>query len=98
MHIPALPGAVETLATLARRYRIIYLTGRDHAFYNKTRAWLEGGGFPEGPLFTRDYHIWETQGTFKRNFIAKLKEQPTRTWPSASATAPTTPRPTSTTA
>jgi hypothetical protein len=74
-HIPALPGAVETLATLARRYRIIYLTARDHAFYNKTRAWLEGRGFPEGPLFTRDYHVWETRGTFKRNFIAKLKER-----------------------
>ncbi|MBV8678437.1 MAG: hypothetical protein JO355_14845 [Planctomycetaceae bacterium] len=74
-HIPALPGAVEALAALARRYRILYLTARDHAFYNKTRDWLERRGFPEGPLFMRDYHVWETQGTFKRNFIAKLKER-----------------------
>ena len=45
-HIPALPGAVEALATLARRYRIIYLTARDHALYNKTRAWLRGAASP----------------------------------------------------
>ncbi len=70
--IPALPGAVEALAKLAQRYQIIYLTARDHAFYNKTRAWLDVRGFPEGPLFTRDFHIWETRGTFK----AQLHRQP----------------------
>ena len=72
--IPTLPGAVESLTRLSGTYRILYLTARDESLYNKTRSWLEAKGFPEGPLFTRDFNLFrEGQGEFKRRFLAELK-------------------------
>jgi hypothetical protein len=73
--IPALPGAVAALTELAARYRIVYLTARDEIFYEKTRAWLREKGFPEGPVFSRDFHVGAKQETFKQHFIAELKKR-----------------------
>src|SRR5262249_41238592 len=62
---PTLAGAVEALTELSRAYRIVYLSARDEVLYEKTRAWLNEKGFPEGPLFCRDFHIGSRQETFK---------------------------------
>jgi hypothetical protein len=70
---PALAGAVDALTELARTYRIVYLTARDEIFYERTSAWLSEKGFPEGPLFCRDFHLGGRQETFKRQFLAELK-------------------------
>jgi hypothetical protein len=70
---PALAGAVEALTELARTYRIVYLTARDEILLERTRAWLSEKGFPEGPLFCRDFHLGGRQETFKRQFLAELK-------------------------
>jgi hypothetical protein len=70
---PALAGAAEALTELARTYRIVYLTARDEILVERTRAWLNEKGFPEGPLFCRDLHLGGRQETFKRQFLAELK-------------------------
>jgi hypothetical protein len=75
VRIPSLPGSVETLNRLARDHLVVYLSARDESLYNKTRDWLRQRGFPDGPLFTRDYSIWESAETFKRQFIADLKKR-----------------------
>jgi hypothetical protein len=72
--IPPLPGAVQALRELAIKYRIIYLTARDEVLYEKTRAWLTTQGFPEGPVFCRDFHLGDTQEAFKQRFIFELKK------------------------
>ena len=74
--IPAVDGAVDALTKLARSYRIVYLTARDESLFNKSRAWLEARGFPEGPLFTRDYNLFGPgQGAFKRRFLVDLRRR-----------------------
>jgi hypothetical protein len=72
--IPPLPGAVEALRELAVSYRIIYLSARDEILYEKTRAWLNTKGFPEGPVFCRDFHLGDKQEAFKQRFISELKK------------------------
>lgn len=71
--IPPLSGAVEALGKLSAKYRIVYLSARDDSLYNKTRAWLTEKGFPDGPVFCRDFHLGERQVAFKSTFIAELK-------------------------
>lgn len=73
--IPTLPGAVEGLSKLAREYGIVYLSARDEALYNKTKAWLTVRGFPEGPLFTRDFVPWVSRESYKSQYIADLKKR-----------------------
>src|SRR5204863_234690 len=70
---PPMPGAVEALTALSRLYRIVYLSARDEVLYEKTKAWLDDKGFPEGPVFCRDFHIGSRQEVFKQRFIAELK-------------------------
>ena len=73
--IPALPGAAVALTELSRTHRIVYLSARDEALYDKTRAWLQEKGFPEGPLFCREFRVSVGQETFKRQFIAEFKKR-----------------------
>ena len=74
--IPAIAGAVDALTRLARSHRVIYLTARDESLYNKSRGWLEARGFPEGPLFTRDYNVFGPgRGAFKRQFLVDLRRR-----------------------
>jgi len=71
--IPATRGSVDALTTLAGEYRIVYLTARNDALFNQSRAWLEATGFPDGPLMTRDYLPWESREGHKRRALALLK-------------------------
>ncbi len=48
--IPALPQAPEVLTRLSARFNIIFLTAREDAFANKTRAWLELRKFSPAPV------------------------------------------------
>jgi len=47
----AVPEAAPTLESLSRTFAIVYLTNRDEDQSNATKAWLEGHGFPRGPVF-----------------------------------------------
>ncbi len=71
--VPATEGSVPALRAIARDYRILYLTARDEALFNQSRAWLEARGFPEGPLMTRDYWPWESREGYKRKALGRLK-------------------------
>lgn len=47
-------GAPALMHDLARRYQLIYLTARDDAFDQKSRAFLRLHGFPDGPVIYND--------------------------------------------
>lgn len=53
-----IPEAREVLERLSERFQIVYLSARDHMFFEKTRRWLRKHGFPEGPLFLRRIRFW----------------------------------------
>jgi hypothetical protein len=52
--IPTLPEAPEVLTRLSTRFNIIFLTAREDAFADKTRAWLELRKFPPAPVIYKD--------------------------------------------
>jgi len=57
--MPALPDAPEVLRGLSKRYVIVYLTARDDAILQKTKAWLRLRDFPWGPVLGRDLKVWD---------------------------------------
>jgi hypothetical protein len=50
----AWPDAAVVLKRLARWYGIVYVTAREEGFRSRTREFLEGAGFPPGPLVMWD--------------------------------------------
>lgn len=79
---PVVPGAPEALSRLAADHRIVYLTARDDALFNKTRAWLALKGFPRGPLLVWDWTIKNglgisntSQRVYKEARLRTLKSQ-----------------------
>ncbi len=73
--IPALPGAVAALRSVAVTQTVLYLTARDDALMHHTRAWLALRGFPRGPLVTADWGPGFSQRSYKRRALAAIKEQ-----------------------
>ncbi len=59
-------------------YLVVYLTGRPHMLQDMSRRWLEGHGFPLGPVITGD-HLLETTAplvvTHKRGHLDDLAER-----------------------
>jgi len=55
-HVPKMMGAADKLlqAWAAKGYPIVYLTARPHKYRVESRGWLEGIGFPAGPLITQN--------------------------------------------
>lgn len=53
--ILAVPGALDALLVLSRKYLIVYLTARDDTFLIPTMRWLRLRGFPDGPVFFSDF-------------------------------------------
>jgi len=45
------PGSVQCLQELARRYEIVYIGARPAGALPHTREWLETMGFPGGPVY-----------------------------------------------
>jgi hypothetical protein len=68
-----LPDAAAVLTELAQHYHIVYLTCRPAWLHGKTRAWLAAHGFPEGPLFCRDFRLGQSQEGYKRQFLTDFK-------------------------
>lgn len=66
--IRALPDAVEVIPRLAKRFRVVYLTARDHSFLAKTRGWFRLHGLADGPVFMRRRRFWS-----QRAFDHKLE-------------------------
>lgn len=64
-------------AWAAKGYRLLYLTGRPQVVNRYTRAWVEGQGFPPGPLQLTDSadQIWPSDtgvGAFKADRLRSL--------------------------
>lgn len=82
---PVFKGSPETLARLAQRYRIVYLTARDDRWDGKTREFLRRNGFPDGPVFYNDLGLLthaereqlepEHHGQFKLGVIRGLSSR-----------------------
>ena len=53
---------------LAKRFRVVYLTARDHSFLAKTRGWFRLHGLADGPVFMRRRRFWS-----QRAFDHKLE-------------------------
>lgn len=73
------PGSVECLSALSRRYEIVYIGARPESTHEDTREWLEKMGFPEGAIY-----LAETQAgrlelaremTGKHDFIAGIGDR-----------------------
>jgi hypothetical protein len=47
----AVPGSVEFLRDLARRYSLVYMGARPAATLPQTQEWLARNGFPPGPVY-----------------------------------------------
>jgi len=76
--IEPFPGALETLRKAAETRLIVYLTARIDLVLGKTRAWLQGRGFPQGPILCRHRRsLGATSAAFKRETVALLR----RRWP-----------------
>jgi len=47
-----LPGAVDAVGRLAKRFNVLYVSARPRFLLEKTRRWLNRHGFPSGPVIT----------------------------------------------
>ncbi len=45
-----IPGSVEALNALSRKFHVMYVTARPNFLYDETRRWLKMHGFPQAPL------------------------------------------------
>ncbi len=75
--IPPLQGAADVTRKLAKRYDLIFVTGRKRSLRRKTVAWLAENGFPRAPayfspFFAKTFH----HQRFKTRLIGELK----RSW------------------
>lgn len=76
--IHALPGAPKALRKLAKKFRIVYVTGRDESMLNRTRDWLSLRGFPPGPLIIRDSDAlfqWKAFERYKTRVISSVRKK-----------------------
>lgn len=72
--MPPLPDAPAVLTRLHERYWILYVTARDDAFLQKTKAWLKFHGFPRGPVFCRDFRLLGPSApSYKAEVLRRLK-------------------------
>ncbi len=71
--IPPVSDAVTVLRSL-NDYLVVYLTARKDNLYHRTKQWLEGQGFPRGPLFCRPEQE-ESQFRFKLRVLRRLAIQ-----------------------
>ncbi len=73
-----LKRSAQTLRDLARDFHILYLTGRPRSLLNRTREWLSGRDFPDGPVLTSERFRQLLQpGDFKEQRLRELRKR----WP-----------------
>lgn len=65
LHIKSVIDSVGIMRSLARKYKIIYLTARRDYYTRLTKLWLMKKGFPRGPLLARRYENHFQQELFK---------------------------------
>jgi hypothetical protein len=71
-------GSVDALQELAKRYYIVYMSGRTRGMLAQTRGWLQQSQYPDGPVIVmRNLRQMIFQGTFKKQRLAELR----KTWP-----------------
>lgn len=76
--IDPLKRSAKTLRALAADFHIVYLTARPRFLLDKTRAWLHGEEFPQGPVVVaKGLRQSARQERFKRQKIKALRKQ----WP-----------------
>ena len=71
-YVPKLMGAADKLtqAWAAKKYQVVYLTARPHTFLTETRTWLEGQGFPPGPVITEN--DFEMPAPYKTLWLTRM--------------------------
>jgi hypothetical protein len=63
-------------AWAAKGYTVIYLSARPHVFRSETRAWLDGHGFPAGPLLTAtDLVTGDDARAYKAAWLIRLASE-----------------------
>lgn len=65
LHIKSVIDSVGIMRSLARKYKIIYLTARRDYYTRLTKLWLLKKGFPRGPLLARRNESHFQQELFK---------------------------------
>lgn len=74
--VPALPGSVEALTELSKKYTVVYLTARDDQFTGKTKEWLRLRKFPDGPALFRKLTLLNLSAeSFKTKALKELKDR-----------------------
>lgn len=53
-------------------YQIVYLSGRDDSFINKTERWLKMNDFPDGMLFMRKNGDYRKDSIVKKELYEKM--------------------------
>jgi hypothetical protein len=73
-----LKRSAQTLRDLARDFHILYLTDRTRSLLERTRQWLSGHDFPDGPVLTSEsFRQMLRPGTFKEKRLRELRKE----WP-----------------
>lgn len=74
--IAAVEGAAEALVALAESFDLLYLTGRDDALIETTRAWLDLRGFPRAPILFRDLSLFTLSAeAYKKEALLSLRKE-----------------------
>jgi hypothetical protein len=66
--------SIEALRKLARKYKIIYLTGRIKEYNRFTRTWLSENKFPSGPIIGRDREQKYSLQEFKSRKLQEITQ------------------------
>jgi hypothetical protein len=70
--------SAQTLRDLAQDFHILYLTGRPRSLLERTREWLAGHDFPDGPVITAESVRQSLRpGSFKEKKLRELRKH----WP-----------------
>ena len=73
-NVKPLADALDVVRRLEGKFRIVYLTARDHSFLAKTRDWLRMQGLSDGPVFLRRRRFWSQPAPeHKKERLAELK-------------------------
>jgi hypothetical protein len=68
-----MPGSEAVMQRIAKSYFVVYLTHRPDYFAPKSKTWLKGRGYPQGPLLTARVTEFITgSGRFKTAAIETL--------------------------
>lgn len=73
-----LKRSAQTLRDWSQEFNILYLTSRTRSLLSRTRQWLRGNEFPDGPVLTSEsFRFMVRPGVFKEKRLRELRKH----WP-----------------